>query len=77
MSLVNKAKLNLNNERMRSLELLTEDVLKSYDVVVVATDHTVFDLELIAASSKVIVDTRNAFKGFTKRDNIILIGEGK
>lgn len=71
------SKLNLNNERMRSLELLTEDVLKSYDVVVVATDHTVFDLELIAASSKVIVDTRNAFKGFTKRDNIILIGEGK
>jgi UDP-N-acetyl-D-glucosamine dehydrogenase len=71
------SKLKVNNERMRSLESLTTDVLKSYDVVVVTTDHTVFDLVLIAASSKVIVDTRNAFKGFTKRDNIILIGEGK
>jgi UDP-N-acetyl-D-glucosamine dehydrogenase len=30
---------------------------------VLITDHTAFDREAILAASKIVVDTRNAFKG--------------
>ncbi|MBC8044185.1 MAG: nucleotide sugar dehydrogenase [Rhizobacter sp.] len=41
---------------------LTESLLKSSDIVVITTDHTVFDYEQIAAHAKVVIDTRNATK---------------
>jgi UDP-N-acetyl-D-glucosamine dehydrogenase len=33
------------------------------DCTVLITDHTAFDREAILAASKIVVDTRNAFKG--------------
>jgi UDP-N-acetyl-D-glucosamine dehydrogenase len=69
--------IKVDGETLNSLVELNADVLAKYDVVVVTTDHSDFDLDLIAEHSKVIVDTRNAFKGFGNRENIILIGEGK
>lgn len=41
---------------------ITPEILKSYDLVLVSTDHDLFDYELIAAHSKIIIDTRNAFE---------------
>jgi len=38
--------------------------LRSMDCVVLLTDHSTFDYEMIAAHSPVIVDTRNALKNF-------------
>ncbi|PGT81084.1 MULTISPECIES: nucleotide sugar dehydrogenase [Bacillaceae] len=46
---------------------LTEDLLSSADLVLVATDHTTFDYELIANSSRVVFDTRNALKDVEKK----------
>lgn len=39
---------------------LTEASLKSYDCVLIATDHTSYDFVWIARHAKLIVDTRNA-----------------
>jgi len=39
---------------------LTPSMLKSYDCVLIATDHTCYDYEMIARNAKLIVDTRNA-----------------
>jgi UDP-N-acetyl-D-glucosamine dehydrogenase len=39
-------------------------LLRSMDCVVLLTDHSIFDYEMIASHSPVIVDTRNALKNF-------------
>ena len=42
---------------------LTDERLRSYDCVVLTTDHSVFDYASIARHAQLIVDTRNAFRG--------------
>jgi len=39
---------------------LTAAMLKSYDVVVIATDHSCYDYQWIVKNAKLVVDTRNA-----------------
>ena len=54
--------------RMRHYDLkmssvpLTEKNLKRYDCVLISTDHSAYDYDLIGKHSKLIVDTRNAMK---------------
>jgi len=60
-----------------SLNEINPNILKSYDIVIITTDHSKFDYEMIARNSKVIIDTRNACKNIKDRSNIILLGEGK
>lgn len=45
---------------------LTKELIEAADLVLVTTDHSDFDYEMIANSSAVIFDTRNAFKGIEK-----------
>lgn len=42
---------------------LNDAVLRAADCVLLVTDHSAYDYEWIAAKAKLIVDTRNAFKG--------------
>jgi UDP-N-acetyl-D-glucosamine dehydrogenase len=49
------------NYHMNSVKL-TKEKLKSYDLVVLSTDHSNFDYKFIAQNSKLIVDSRNAFE---------------
>jgi len=42
---------------------LTKSMLNNADLVLLTTDHSDFDYEMIARESKIIFDTRNAFKG--------------
>ena len=42
---------------------LTAETLKEADLVLLVTDHAAYDYHWIAAEAKLIVDTRNAFKG--------------
>ncbi len=44
-------------------EALTPEVLKEADCVLLVTDHTDYDYAWIASQARLIVDTRNAFKG--------------
>jgi UDP-N-acetyl-D-glucosamine dehydrogenase len=39
------------------------DEVAAADVVILLTDHSSFDIKTIAANAKLVVDTRNAFKG--------------
>lgn len=39
---------------------LTADNIKSYDCVLISTNHSAFDYDLVAQNAKLIVDTRNA-----------------
>jgi UDP-N-acetyl-D-glucosamine dehydrogenase len=43
---------------------LTENNLKRCDCVLIATDHSSYDYGYIARHSRLVVDTRNAMKGF-------------
>lgn len=46
---------------MESVELTIEN-LRSFDVIVVSTDHDIYDYNFIYDNSNLIIDTRNAFK---------------
>jgi UDP-N-acetyl-D-glucosamine dehydrogenase len=46
----------------RSVEL-TADRVASYDIVVLVTDHSSIDYDLVQRSAQLIFDSRNAFKG--------------
>ena len=54
-----KRDYNYNLESVK----LTEESLKSYDAVVLATDHDAFDYDLIKNNAKLIIDTRGRFRG--------------
>lgn len=47
-------------------EELSESLLAKMDAVIVATDHSVYDFDWIAAQAPLIIDTRNAIKGTHK-----------
>lgn len=49
-----------HNFDMRSIEL-NADNLNQFDLVLLATNHTVFDYEMIKNNSKIIVDTRGVY----------------
>ncbi|MCX7876359.1 MAG: nucleotide sugar dehydrogenase [Melioribacteraceae bacterium] len=53
------------NFEMKSVDL-TPETIKSYDAVLLSTDHDNFDYEMIYKNAQLIVDTRNAFakRGF-------------
>jgi len=46
---------------MKSIKL-TKEKLKRYDLVVLSTDHSIFDYKFISFNAKLIIDTRNAFE---------------
>ncbi|MGQ9455872.1 MAG: nucleotide sugar dehydrogenase [Armatimonadota bacterium] len=50
-------------KELRSVEL-TEETVSSADCVLLVTDHSKIDKELVVKHSKAIVDTRNAFAGY-------------
>ncbi len=46
-----------------TVDNITPEMMESADLVLIATDHSAFDYELIAEKAKVIFDTRNALTG--------------
>jgi UDP-N-acetyl-D-glucosamine dehydrogenase len=47
-------------------------------VVVITTDHSAFDVEMIVANATVVIDTRNATKNVRgPKKNVVLLGDGK
>ncbi len=51
------------NEIVRKSIKLTPKAISQYDLVVVVTDHTCFDYQMIRQSARLIFDSRNVFKG--------------
>ena len=46
---------------MKSVKLSKEKI-KSYDLIVLSTDHSAFDYKFISQNAKLIMDSRNAFE---------------
>jgi UDP-N-acetyl-D-glucosamine dehydrogenase len=65
------AHIEILDQPLDSIEI-TREALGSFDLVVLLTDHSAFDRRLIADASRLIVDTRNAFKGI-QADHIVRI----
>lgn len=47
---------------------LTPSLLQSMDCVAILTDHSAFDYSMVAKFSPIVLDTRNALKGFSRPD---------
>jgi UDP-N-acetyl-D-glucosamine dehydrogenase len=58
---------------MKSVEL-NKECLASMDCVIIATDHSCYDMSEVAARARLVFDTRGATRGL-KRDNIVRLGE--
>ncbi|EZP75148.1 nucleotide sugar dehydrogenase [Parageobacillus genomosp. 1] len=52
-----------NGEIVKPLEL-TRELLEEADLVLITTDHSTFDYEMVAKHAKLIFDTRNAMKAY-------------
>ena len=68
--------MRLNGEVLRSVELSPESIANQ-DCLIILTDHSIYDFRAIIASAKLVIDTRNATKGFDEfKDRIIKLGAG-
>jgi UDP-N-acetyl-D-glucosamine dehydrogenase len=55
-------KISINGTRLEAQPMLAS--VKAADCVVIVTDHSSIDYSAVVDNSKLIVDTRNALKGF-------------
>jgi UDP-N-acetyl-D-glucosamine dehydrogenase len=53
--------IKINGRTVRSVKISARE-LKKYDAVIILTDHSAYDYDLIVKNSRIIVDTRNAIK---------------
>lgn len=68
--------MRLNGEVLQSMELSPESIANQ-DCLIILTDHSIYDFRAIIASAKLVIDTRNATKGFDEfKDRIIKLGAG-
>ena len=60
--------------RVRHSIPLTQQAISSADCVLIVTDHTHTDWDLVVRNAQLVVDTRNATRSITsRRDNIVLL----
>ncbi|HET6511035.1 MAG TPA: nucleotide sugar dehydrogenase [Candidatus Kapabacteria bacterium] len=70
--------LTVQGRKIKSVPLNAES-LKSADIVVLTTDHTQYDINMIVDNCEVLIDTRNATKPIKdpkRREKIRLLGSG-
>ncbi len=51
---------------------LTPERLASYDCVLIATNHTIYDYDAIVRHAKLVVDTRNATRNVLQHDGKVV-----
>lgn len=51
---------------------LTPEVIQSYDAVLVVTDHSDVDYNMVVQNARMVVDTRNACDGISDPDNKVI-----
>jgi UDP-N-acetyl-D-glucosamine dehydrogenase len=57
---------------------LTPAMIEKMDVVVITTDHSDYDYDMIVKHAKVVVDTRNATKNVKgRKKHVTVLGDGK
>ena len=82
MLIEDKAELLYHDPHVDEVELkgrsyrskpLTEDLLTSVDLVVIATEHSCIDYEKLVKSAPKILDTRDATSGITGREGKVVL----
>ncbi|WP_456080411.1 nucleotide sugar dehydrogenase [Mogibacterium diversum] len=66
-------KYKRNGEWHEGISEINADIIKEYDLILVATAHDAYDYDMIRKNALAIFDTRNAFKDVEERDNITLL----
>lgn len=70
-------RVKVNNHSFESVEL-TKELIKGADCVLITTDHSQYDYEMVVKHAKRVIDTRNATRNVKKgREKIVLLGDGK
>jgi UDP-N-acetyl-D-glucosamine dehydrogenase len=64
---------NYDGLTMKSIPVLTDNALKSADLVVVTTAHTNVDYDFVQQNAVAVFDTKNAMKNVRQRANIELL----
>ena len=62
-----------NGQIYRSLENISEDIIRGYDLVMITTAHTNVDYEMVQRSAQVIFDTKNVMKNIKNRENVEIL----
>ena len=65
----------IGNLSFKSLDGLKSEVVKSFDISVIITDHSNIDYNLIRLNSSSIIDTRNVYQN-VKMESLKRLGEG-
>ena len=69
--------IQVNGKKLKSRKL-TPALLESMDLVVITTDHSDYDYDMIVAHSKVVIDTRNATRLVRgKKAHVTVLGDGR
>ena len=61
--------IKIENGNFQTSQELTVKLLKKSDCIVVITDHTCIDYQLVVDHSKIVVDTRNATSTIVKKSD--------
>jgi UDP-N-acetyl-D-glucosamine dehydrogenase len=70
-------KVKVDGHSYESVDL-TKELVKSVDCVLITTDHSQYDYEMVVKNAKRVIDTRNATKNVKRgRERIVLLGDGK
>ena len=67
--------LNIGNLSFKSLDGIKSEIVKSFDISVIITDHSNIDYNLIRLNSNSILDTRNVYQN-VKMETLKRLGEG-
>jgi UDP-N-acetyl-D-glucosamine dehydrogenase len=57
----------ISNKNIKKIKFLSPKVINSFDIVVLMTDHDLFDYDLIKSNAKLIIDCRGRFE---VKDNV-------
>jgi UDP-N-acetyl-D-glucosamine dehydrogenase len=69
--------VQVNGKKLKSRKL-TPELLQSMDCVVITTDHSDYDYEMIVKHSKVVIDTRNATRAVKgAKKHVTVLGDGR
>ncbi len=68
--------VSINDREFRSVPL-TKEELSNADCVLITTNHSVYDYNMIVRTAKLVIDTRNATKDVRDdREKIVVLGDG-
>ncbi|MCB2203202.1 nucleotide sugar dehydrogenase [bacterium] len=69
--------VRVNGSTLKSKKL-TPALIEKMDVVVITTDHSAYDYDMICKHAKVVVDTRNATRDVRgKKKHVTVLGDGR